>query len=410
METAVQQQTALGGAKAPDGASASRLSSIDTLRGAVIVLMALDHARDFFMPLPFAPEDLERTTPAIFLTRWITHFCAPVFILLAGTGTYLWGHGKVVGGARRCRAETSRYLLTRGLWLIVLELTVVKLGWTADLDYSFSFLQVIWAIGASMVVLAGLVWFPLWTVLAFGVVMIGGHNLLDGVTAREVGFPPWLWSILHEGWSQVHLGRGAQLMVIYPLVPWIGVMACGYALGAVFRMERPARWRILLSLGAAIVLLFVALRAINIYGDPRPWSIQERGGVYTVLSFLDVQKYPPSLAFLLMTLGPALIALALLECAGGWLARVLRTFGRVPLFFYVLHLYVIVGPAAAYALLRFGRQALNWNMFNPPPPEYALPLWGLYPVWLGVVAALYPACRWFAGMKARRRDWWLGYL
>jgi len=382
----------------------TRLDSVDLLRGLVMVVMALDHVRDFLhyaTPL-FDPTDLSRTTPALFLTRWVTHFCAPVFVFLAGTGAYL-------SGARgKTRGELSRFLLTRGLWLVLLELTVVRFAWTFDPAYRVTPGQVIWAIGWSMVVLAALVRLPAWAAAAFGVALIALHNLLDSVTSASLGPLGWLWAILHTG-EPLEPFAGRQFIPVYPLIPWVGVMAAGYGFGRVLLLEGARRRRVLLGLGAGLTLAFVALRASNLYGDPRPWAAQG-GFLFTLFSFVNTQKYPPSLLFLLMTLGPAMLALRLFDRGAGWAARPLVTFGRVPLFYYVLHLFLIQLLAVVFAFVRYGpgvREAFAGGRL-PQDYGYGLPL--VYAVWLGVVALLYLPCRWFAGVKRRRREAWLSYL
>ncbi len=399
--------------RAPAALPATRLASVDVLRGLVMVVMALDHVRDHLTNVPYAPEDLAQTSVPLFLTRWITHFCAPVFVLLAGTGA---GLSEVRG---KPRGELARFLWTRGLWLIVAELTIVRFGWAFNLEYRTEvWVQVIWVIGVSMILLAPMLWLPRWVVGAIGVVMIAGHNLLDGigldvvrqqVTLGNIGQLPtlagaslrdWAWATLHVQYPPI----------IYPLIPWPGVMFVGYALAPLFLLPAAARHRLLLALGLGATALFLLVRGLNIYGDPAPWSAQPRAA-FTVLSFLNTTKYPPSLSYLLMTLGPALALLVPLERLGGWLGRVLETIGRVPFFYYVVHLYLIhlvmlgLGVAAGYPL---GAFLHPWFL---KPAGFGFGLGVVYAAWLAVVAALYPLCRWFAGVKARRRDLaWLSYL
>jgi uncharacterized membrane protein len=385
-------------------AGRSRLTAVDLLRGLVIVLMALDHARDFFTSVRFDATDLTQTTAALFLTRWVTHFCAPVFVFLAGTSAFLYQ------ARGRTRGEVSRFLLTRGLWLVVLELTVVRWAWMFNFNYTTEllFVQVIWALGISMIVLAGLIHLPTWAIAAAGIGMIAGHNLFDGVTPESLGAWGPLWTILHVQ-TAIPLGGEQVLFVIYPLIPWIGVMAAGYAFAPLLRRPERERRRLLLGLGVGLTLAFLVLRAVNGYGDPAPWSGQDSPG-RTVLSFLNTTKYPASLLFLLMTLGPAIALLPLLERWTGPFARAITVFGRVPLFFYVLHLALIhalallVGTLAGFDPRSFLRV---WLFL---PDEWGYGLGVVYLVWAGVVVALYPACRWFAGVKARRREAWLSYL
>lgn len=384
-----------------------RLDAVDLLRGLVMVIMALDHTRDFFHESAFLypPEDLTRTTPLLFFTRWITHFCAPVFVFLAGTGAFL----SVSRG--KSKRQLSWFLITRGLWLILLELTLVRLGWFPFAGLTFFVVQVIWVLGVSMIVLAALIYLPLRVIAAIGVLMIASHNLLDRLTPESFGALGWLWRLLHEGgpWQP---GAGVFVFVRYPLIPWIGVMAAGYAFGQLLLFERARRRKVLLTLGLALTLAFIILRATNFYGDPRPWSAQEqRTPVFTLLSFLNTEKYPPSLLFLLMTLGPAIALLPLLEGVRGALGRFLVTFGRVPLFYYLLHVPLIHLTTLVFDLARYRRVVFD-TIFatGTPPPGYGYSLTVVYLVWFGVVLVLYPVCRWFAGVKARRRDAWLSYL
>jgi uncharacterized membrane protein len=377
---------------------------VDLLRGLVMVIMALDHVRDFFTDLRFDPTDLSQTTVLLFLTRWITHFCAPTFVFLAGAGAFLQG------ARGKSRSELAGFLATRGLWLVVLELTVVRLGWAFDLNYAgLLWVAVIWVIGVSMVMLAGLVYLPLPVIAAFGLVMIATHNLFDGITPESLGGWGPLWTVLHVQRPIAFPGGGA-LFVAYPLIPWIGVMAAGYAFGSLLLRPTEERRRLLLRLGLSLTAAFIVLRALNIYGDPRPWTPQP-AGVLTLLSFLNTTKYPPSLAFLLMTLGPAIASLAWFERLSGPVARFLIVFGRVPLFYYVLHIFVIHVVALALGLVAgFPPSTFLRPFFLNPPPGWGYGLPAVYAIWVAVVLALYPVCRWYAGLKARRHDAWLSYL
>ncbi len=371
-----------------------RIVSIDLLRGVVMVLMALDHARDFFGAGALNPRDV--TEPALFLTRWITHVCAPVFIFLAGTSAFLHGAQGRGSGA------VSRFLLTRGLWLIVLEWTVVRFGWTFSLIPSRLVAQVIFAIGVSMIALAVLVHLPRWLIASVGVAMIGGHNLLDGIKAEQFGAAAPLWNLLHQP-AMLELAPGLRFFVLYPLIPWIGVMAAGYAFGPVFRLDRATRMRWLISLGVAITAGFVMLRATNLYGDPAPWVAHD-SLIATALSFINCEKYPPSLLYLAMTIGPALLLLAAFERARGPLAEWIATFGKVPLFYYVVHLFALHALAVLYAWWLAGFEPLLGK-----PDGYGLGLGSIYAVWLAVVIGLTPLCRWFAAVK-RGGGWWWSYL
>lgn len=385
----------------------ARLLAPDLLRGLVMVLMALDHTRDFFTTARFDPLDLARTTPALFLTRWVTHFCAPTFVLLAGASAYLYGR------RGRTRAEVSRFLLTRGLWLVVLEVTVVRFGWFFNVDYIRTGGQVIWAIGWAMVVLAGLSYaLSVRAVAAVGVGIIVGHNLLDPLTPDHFGAWGWLWTVLHEG-GPINPADRHQLVEAYPLLPWIGVMCAGYGFGALLVLPDLRRRRVLLTLGLSLMAAFVALSLLNRYGDPAPWTPQ-RTPFLTLLAALDREKYPPSLLYLLMTLGPAIAALPLLErWPEGPPRRFFLTFGRVPLIYYLLHLPLIHALALVAALVTGFDPGFLFVSAKPGsmlPPGWGVGLPGLYAVWAGVVLMLYPVCRWFAGVKARSGAWWWSYL
>ncbi|MGH7631911.1 MAG: DUF1624 domain-containing protein [Gemmatimonadales bacterium] len=388
----------------PPSTAPPRLGSIDLLRGGVIVLMALDHVRYFLTDARFDPTDPARTTAVLFATRWITHLCAPVFVFLAGVGA------RLSLGRGRDRRSLSRFLWTRGLWLVLLELTVARAAWQFNFDYAYSSALVLWALGWCMVALAGLIRLPDLWIGAIAIGMVALHNLVDRVSAAELGAAGWLWKILHEP-GTIALTPGVELFVLYPLVPWIGVMALGYVFGPVFSRPPAERDRFLLRVGLALCAGFVMLRLANGYGDPTRWTTQAPPG-RTVLSFLNATKYPASLLYLLMTLGPAMLLVPVLDRARGRLANVVRTFGRVPLFFWLLHVPLIHLVAVAFSLARYGT-IVPWLVWNPPaaPTEgygYSLPV--VYGVTLAVVAALYPLCRWFAGLKRRRRDHWLSYL
>ena len=379
-----------------------RLDAIDLLRGLVMVLMVLDHTRDFFAAGNFNPRDVN--DPALFLTRWVTHFCAPVFVFLAGTSAFLYGaRGRTV-------REVSWFLFTRGVLLVLLELTIVRFAWTFSVFPDFVLLQVIWAIGMSMIVLSALIHLPLWAIGVIGVGMIASHNLLDGVLAEQFGQLGWLWNVLHQP-ALLHPTAKVTVLALYPLIPWIGVMAAGYALGPVMLRDPSSRRRWLVGLGLGVTLSFILLRATNFYGDPAPWTSHE-GIVATLLSFVNTEKYPPSALYLAMTLGPALLALAAFEFAHGKVAKLLVTFGRVPLFFYIGHLLLLHAMAVTFAAIAHGDVA--WLLGGPPvaakPAGYGLGLPGVYLVWMIVVAMLYLPCRWFAEVKRRRSDAWLSYF
>ena len=378
-----------------------RLNSIDLLRGLVLMVMALDHTRDFFGASAMNPRDVAE--PALFMTRWITHFCAPIFVLLAGMSAWLYG------ARGRSTGALSRFLVTRGLWLIVIEFTVVRLGWMFAFNLDYFIMQVIFAIGASMVVLAALVHLPRWAIATIGVALIAGHNLLDGIKAEDFGVLGWVWNILHQPALLTSAG-GVRLLALYPLIPWIGVMAAGYALGPLFKAERTARVQWLVLIGAAVTLGFVLIRATNLYGDPQPWVAHE-SALATLLSFINAEKYPPSLIYLMMTLGPGLLLLALFENARGRVVDTVVTYGRVPFAYYIAHIYLIHALAIGYIWSTGGDASWLMGVFPPEKPAgYGLGLAGVYAVWLAVLVVLYPLCRWFAALKQRRNDWWLSYL
>jgi uncharacterized membrane protein len=394
-------------------APAPRIQSVDALRGAIMMLMAIDHIRDFMArsAQQFLPTDLTHTTPAIFFTRWITHFCAPVFLLTAGLGAYLWmtrGH--------HSKGELSRLLITRAIWLVVLEVTLLRVIMFSQVSYTTSpvLLIILWAIGLSMIALAALIYLPMQVLAGLSIAIIALHNLLVGIPAEAFGRAAWIWNILYQ--RGVIAVDGVNFRPAYPALPWVGVMAAGYCLGATFDWDEERRRRFLVRLGLALTASFVVVRFINRYGDPAPWSHQT-SPVFTLLSFLNVTKYPPSLDFLLMTLGPALMAMAWLERFPFRSTNPLIVFGRVPFFYYVAHMFVAHAIAIAMNYARYGAHSFLWiappSMGSPNnlfPPDYGFSLWTVYAVWIVVLALLYPACLWFARLKQRRRDWWLTYL
>jgi uncharacterized membrane protein len=383
-----------------------RVESIDLLRGLVMIIMALDHVRDYFHAgaMVYDPTDLSRTSVVLFFTRWITHYCAPVFMFLSGTSAFLVGQ-------RKGRKTLARFLLTRGLWLIILELTVVNFGWYFNFLPSIDFL-VIWALGFSMIALAGFIYLPLPLILIIGLAMVFGHNLLDNTHVAGEGVQSVLWSLFHE----LHLYNFEKtLFIAYPIIPWIGVMALGYCLGQLYVKEVSAlkRKKILLWMGIGAIVLFIVIRYINSYGDPSPWTHQSSRS-FTVLSFLRVSKYPPSLLYLLVTLGPALLFLAFTENAKFGLANKIKVIGRVPMFYYLCHLYLL-HLAAMVATLFCGHSPgdmiLNgWIQFEPQLKGYGFSLAVTYAVWLGLVFILYFLCRWYDRYKRNHQQWWLSYL
>jgi uncharacterized membrane protein len=380
--------------------SRPRLDGIDFLRGLVMAVMVLDHARDFFGGSSMNPRDVHDA--GLFVTRWVTHFCAPIFVFLAGVSAFLYGN------RGRTKPEVARFLLTRGLWLMIIEITVVRLAWTFNLSYDFVFMQVIWAIGCAMVALAALIYLPRWAIATFALTMIFGHNLLDGV--EPDGSWRWLWVVTHAT-GTLRPTPGMEIMAIYPLIPWVAVMAAGYALAPVFLQPEEQRRRTLLMIGGAVTLGFVLLRATNLYGDPAPWTVQD-GFLPTLLSFINCEKYPPSLLYLAMTIGPGLILLGLFQNASNGLARVVVAIGRVPFLFYVAHIVLLHVMAVAVAHVTIGD--IGWLFRHMPafnkPEDYGLTLPAVYALWIVALALLYPMCRWFGALKQRRKDWWLSYL
>lgn len=379
---------------------AARIDAIDMLRGLVIVLMVLDHVRDFFHRSAFTADPLAMDSgePALFLTRWVTHLCAPTFVFLAGVSIWLQRENG------KSRGSLARFLLTRGAWLIVLEVTVVGFA------FNFApgvFLQVIWAIGAAMVVMAALIWLPRLALLCLGASIVAGHQLLAPIDPPDLGAGGPFWSATFE------FGPGLGGFVAYPLVPWLGVMLLGYGVGPLFLKPEPARTRGVLILAGVLVGAFALVRAFNRYGDPQSWSAQPEP-LWTALSFLNVSKYPPSLAYVLVTLGLSLALLPLLARLKGPAAVVMLTFGRTPLFTYVLHVLIAHSLALAVGWAMGVEPSAFFNLLGDPgrliAQGWGFGLLGVYAAWLATLALLYPLSRWFAGVKRRRRDWWLGYL
>ena len=384
-----------------------RIESIDLVRGLIMIVMALDHSRDFFGDLAASPTDFSTTTPALFFTRWITHICAPVFFLLTGMGARLTLE-------RMSKRALSRLLLTRGLWLLFLDLVVMRFALQFNLDYQVTVITVLWGLGWAMIALAALIWLPLWAIAAFGLVLVAGHNALDDVDSGAFGVLSPLWMVLHQPGIVLNDGR-VLVVVSYVLIPWVAVTALGYVLGGVYRWSAASRQRFLSRLGVGLVAGFLVLRFANVYGDPLPWA-WGKSPLWTVMSFLNTNKYPPSLLFLMMTLGPAILLLRVFDGRTPALLRPALIIGKVPLFFYVVHFYLIHVLAVVASYVRFGTVR---EMFHSPdlghfpfsaPPGWNLGLPMVYLVWLVVVVTLFPLCRWYAGLKRRRNDWWLSYL
>lgn len=385
-----------------------RVESIDLLRGLIMIIMALDHVRDYFHAGAFlySPTDLSKTNTILFLTRWITHFCAPLFMLLSGTSAYL-------SGKRKGKKALSKFLLTRGLWLILLEFTIIKWGWSFNINYSFVFVIVIWALGISMILLAGLIHLPLKWIVVIGLAMIFGHNLLDTINVGGNGADAILWSLLHQ--PNFFVFDGWSLGVFYPIIPWCGVMALGYCLGKIYEKEVDAvkRKKWLLQMGIAAMVLFIVIRYTNAYGDPSKW-VEQSSIHFTVFSFLNTSKYPPSLLYLLMTLGPSLIFLALTENSRSWLAEQIKVIGRVPFFYYIAHIYLfhLMAMFATYLCgYKPGDMVLkSFISFEPQLQGYGFSLGVTYLFWLATVFILYFLCKWYDKYKRTHTHWWLGYL
>ncbi len=386
-----------------------RIHSIDVMRGVAMVLMAIDHVRVYSGVPPGGPN------PGVFFTRWITNFVAPAFAFLSGTSAYL------LGQRLGSRSSLSRYLVTRGLILVLLELTVIRFAWTFNVDFGEYLLAgVIWMLGWCMVLLGALIWLPTPAIAAFGVAVIFLHNLMDFVAPAigerlAEGSLAWLWQILYFG-GPIQLGQnGPTLLVLYSIVPWIGVMASGYAFGAVMTLEPNRRDRICVAIGASAIVLFLLLRALDVYGDPRHWRMTGPTQIPPLFRFINTTKYPVSLDFLLMTLGPTILLLPLVERARGKIGEIIATFGRVPMFYYLIHIPTIHLAAVIVSLVREGRVNpwlfANHPVMNPPPPEgYIWPLSLLYAVFIVVIAGLYFPSRWYARRKGTSPARWMKYI
>jgi uncharacterized membrane protein len=387
-----------------------RFDSIDILRGLVMVLMAIDHTRDYFHAdsFLFSPTDLTQTTAPIFFTRWITHYCAPVFVFLAGTSAYMVQK-------RKGKDYASRFLFTRGIWLIFLEMTIVSIGWSFTISPG-GFMQVIWAIGLSMVVLSLISRLPYWIIFSLGLLIVFGHNALDGVTFQEDSIAESIWKVLHTG-GALSFGPFTYYFA-YPVLPWFGVMFLGFIFGKLYTDENLAvhRKKWLLGMGLGSIALFILLRVPNIYGNPSAWE-QQDSTLFNLLAILNAHKYPPSLQYMLMTLGPAFLFLAFTEEFRGRVANFFLVFGRVPLFYYILHLYLIHALAILNVMFFFPDHSWkmmlidDWRAYNNSAIGYGFGLVGTYAATALVVALLYPVCKWYGTYKARHPEkWWLSYM
>ena len=394
--------------------SKTRINSIDVLRGVAMVIMALDHVRDYFHITANTddPLNLATTTPWLFFARWITHFCAPTFVFLSGTSIYLQS-------LRKSKSELSGFLIKRGLWLILVEFLIISFGWTFNPHYPFFIMQVIWTIGISMVILGLFIRLPYKLLFAIGFIIVFGHNLLD-IPENQPGFQPnFWWDVMHSGlFVPYFISPDHGFLIVYPFLPWLGLMIMGYCAGKLFSSQftKNERKKILIALGVGLIALFIILRGINVYGDPDPWSSQPRP-FYTFLSFLKLHKYPPSLLYMCMTIGPLLILLAYTEKMENGFTRMLGVFGRVAFFYYILHIYLI-HFLSAVSFLAHGHSFEEGTRFQPnsPPFYFVMPGEG-YPllivlgIWLLVVLILYPVCKWYDGYKMNHKEkWWLSYL
>ena len=390
--------------------SQKRINSIDLLRGLVMIIMALDHVRDYFHTGAFLydPLDLDKTSVTLFFTRWITHFCAPVFMFLAGTSAFLVGQKKT-------RKALSLFLFKRGLWLVLLELTLINFGWNFDIAFTNIYFIVIWALGISMIVLAGLIYLHYKLILLIGVVLVAGHDLLDNIHVPGNNLPAFGWALLHD--QNFFSWQGKNILVGYPVLPWIGVMALGYCLGILYTNAYSAekRKKMLLIIGSSAIVLFIMIRGTNFYGDPSHSSHQQTA-FYTFLSFIKTTKYPPSLLYILMTLGPAILFLAFTEKATNGFAKIISVYGRVPMFYYVVHIFLI----HIFAMVAAGLFTdFDWKVWILKQPlwfaedlkGYGFSLGIVYLVWLAIVIGLYPLCKWYDKYKTNHKEkWWLSYL
>ncbi|WP_338356888.1 DUF1624 domain-containing protein [Yeosuana marina] len=383
-----------------------RIASIDLLRGMVMIFMALDHTRDYFHydAFFFDPTDLSKTNIALFITRFITHYCAPVFMFLAGTSAFFVGQ-------KRSKKDLSIWLLKRGFWLIIVEVTIMKFGWNFNLNYTVTVFQVIWALGASMLFLAAFIHVPKKLMIAISLIVIFGHNMLDG-------YMPEYWKDL---WILLHVQAPIKtsfttIFVAYPLIPWIFVMTLGYHFGLLYKQDFKPEIRIkwLRYIGVSAILLFIIIRYFNVYGNPTNWELQKSFG-FTVLSFINFAKYPPSLLYLLVTLGPTILLLSFAENWKGKLYNAVVTIGRVPMFFYIIHVYIIhLLALVAVTLSGLSPKLMVIELFVTRTPElkgYGYSLWVVYAIWFLLILALYPVCKWYWNYKNNNRDkWWLSYL
>lgn len=396
-----------------ENAIQKRIESIDILRGIVMVIMALDHVRDYFHIEAFTgdPLDLNTTTPILYFTRWITHFCAPIFVFLSGTSIYLQS-------LRKSKSELSQFLIKRGLWLIFAEVCIITFGWTFNPFYNVLILQVIWTIGISMVILGLLIRLPFNFIFILGLIIVLGHNFLDFPESTKGFQPGFVWDLVHHGhFVPYPYAPNHVLLIVYPFLPWTGLMMLGYCTGVFFtsKYSPDQRKKVFRFIGFGLLTLFVLIRYVNIYGDPDEWTIQ-KNGVLTFLSFINVHKYPPSLLFMCITIGLAFLMLSILEQIKNPFTTVMRTYGRVAFFYYILHIYLIhlIATICFFANGHSLQDAFSSIqnlpfLFLIPGEGYNLLI--VYLIWLSVIILLYPLCKWYDDYKSNHKEkQWLSYL
>ena len=394
-----------------------RVQSIDVLRGIVMVLMALDHTRDYFhkavnnvgQALALDPTNMETTTPTLFFTRWITHFCAPIFVFLAGTSVYLMSRKKTI-------PELRSFLIKRGLWLVIVELLIITFAWSFNPFYNVIILQVIWAIGISMILLGLLIFLPVNTIVAIGAIIIAGHNLLDIPSIADTLKGNFLSDLIFDAeFAYYNFSATHGIMIVYAFLPWTGLMFLGYGFGRLYTdgYDPIKRQKLLRQLGTILLLFFILFRFFNIYGDPHPWSVQPRGSIYSFLSFLNLNKYPPSLLYCCMTIGPSMIALSVLEKYANKITGFFNHFGRVPMFYYITHLYLLHLLGVIVFFVQGYKTSEIMSAGNPflfHPPDFGFSLFFVYVIWIGIILFLFPLCRKYNAYKSTHHQWWLSYL
>jgi uncharacterized membrane protein len=388
--------------------NANRIQSIDFLRGLAMIIMALDHCRDFLhygASIGERPLDLSTTTPFLFMTRWITHFCAPVFVFLSGTGIFLFS------SKGKTKKQVAFFLFSRGLFLMLVEIFIIEPLW--DFNFTIIYLQVIWAIGLSMVMLSVLQFLPFKILLFTGLIIVFGHNLLDKIIIDSPFWKSAFWSIIHRRHDYL-INDHLLFIVQYPFLPWLGLMILGYSTGKLYRAEIKSEYRkkILRLTGISAIVLFILIRLVNHYGDTHHWQVQKTS-LFTFLDFINTSKYPPSLLFILITIGPALILLSFVENISGTVSKKILVFGKAPFFYYVLHVFLIHSIAwLTFFVTGHSWSDLDFNHFREGSLPYGSghPLWFVYVVWIAVVLILYFPCRWYSKYKATHKHWWLSYI